>query len=200
MIVQSAKDPNSALNLPESHKPQFASKFSDPNDPIHNGSLVTLLSNGKIVLPQNSGRRGGGGLIGGIVGSVVAGRGGAQGGLGRGGMRGGLGGGLGRGLGGRLSGSGEAHIGHSDVSASSSSNAAVSRHEQRQNDGIAGTGIVGPIGLLKKAKDKRIMRGGVLYLMIVPLPTSEEIKTAEAQVKAMPQMETVEKEQSSDTT
>ena len=51
-MPQAAGDPNSALNLPESHKPQFASKFSDPNDPIHNGSIVTLLSGGKIVMGQ----------------------------------------------------------------------------------------------------------------------------------------------------
>ena len=82
--LYAANAPNSALSMPEHRKPSFASRFSDPNDPVHNGSLVTLLTGGKVVLggrkaerrearrDARAERRGAGGLGG--IGEVRRGR------------------------------------------------------------------------------------------------------------------------------
>jgi hypothetical protein len=44
--------PESNLALPADQKPQFASWLSDPNDPRNNGSMITLLTGGKVNLVE----------------------------------------------------------------------------------------------------------------------------------------------------
>jgi hypothetical protein len=44
--------PDSSLALPTDQKPKFASWLSDPNDPRNNGSLITLLTGGKVNLVE----------------------------------------------------------------------------------------------------------------------------------------------------
>lgn len=43
---------DTSLTLPDEHKPQFASWLSDPNDPRNNGSMITLLTGGKVNIVQ----------------------------------------------------------------------------------------------------------------------------------------------------
>ncbi|MCJ1390211.1 hypothetical protein MMC18_003069 [Xylographa bjoerkii] len=43
----SARSPDSSLKFSSEIQPKFASRFSDPNDPISNGSLIALITNEK---------------------------------------------------------------------------------------------------------------------------------------------------------
>ena len=52
MFDQMKNHPESNLALPADQKPQFASWLSDPNDPRNNGSLITLLTGGKVNLVE----------------------------------------------------------------------------------------------------------------------------------------------------
>lgn len=54
---QAARSPNSALALSEDRKPCFASEYSDPNNSVHKGLLVTLLTVGKVLLGQGKAER-----------------------------------------------------------------------------------------------------------------------------------------------
>ncbi|KAG8530892.1 uncharacterized protein KY384_004249 [Bacidia gigantensis] len=55
--VFAANNPDSQLNAPAEQAPKFASRFSDPNDPVHNGSLLTLVTGGKVNLSARKNER-----------------------------------------------------------------------------------------------------------------------------------------------
>ncbi|KAK0661822.1 hypothetical protein DIS24_g2408 [Lasiodiplodia hormozganensis] len=222
-----AENPDSSLIK---QKPEFASSWADPNHPAYQGSLVTLVSGGKISTPQRGGRgisgalsgaassRGSresqnqdhtsrGGFLGGR-GGFLSGRGGGGLGMGRGGggLGMGRGGGLGRGRGGFLGGRGllgrQSSRGHQEYDDGRSppsgydatysyagegdlrgGETAPRRGQQQQQlsggrPGLAGrTGRPNIIGTVRKA-----LQQDVLYLMIVNMPTDEEMAQAQAQL------------------
>ncbi|KAJ9410548.1 hypothetical protein DTO045G8_1454 [Paecilomyces variotii] len=150
--------------LAQGPKPTFTSRYADPNHPANSGSIVSLLTGGYINPPS----LGGGGLGGG------GGRG-LRRGLGSGGGFGGgrgLGGGFGGGGfgGGRRPGGGLGGL----TSLGGVGGGGQGRGLGGGSGGLGGLGgSGGPIGLVKKTLKKN-----VLYLMIVNMPTDEEMEEA----------------------
>ncbi|KAG9693468.1 hypothetical protein KCU95_g6331, partial [Aureobasidium melanogenum] len=157
-----AKDnPDSALAA--GPKPEFASRFADPSHPANNGSLVALLSGGAIQMPERNNMLGGrGGPLDGlgslhgapfdhnaISGRVMSSRGP-----------------LGRGLGGLF----EVAQPHTRPSNSS-------RGMQQSSGALRGGrsgSSAGPLGLVQK-----VMKKDVLYLLIVDMPSDDELAAAQ---------------------
>ncbi|KAF2500772.1 hypothetical protein BU16DRAFT_502823 [Lophium mytilinum] len=157
-------DANPESRLAVQERPKFASVYSDPGNPASSGDLLALVSKGKMKMPS----RGGGG------------------GFGSGGL-GGRGGGLGALVGevvGAVSGKGrsgeEQHESPNHVvSQGGVLGVGGGRGGRRDQGGLLGTGVgkevvgAGPLGAVK-----RVMRQDVLYLLIVDLPSDQEIAEA----------------------
>ncbi|KAH0351854.1 hypothetical protein KCU81_g2108, partial [Aureobasidium melanogenum] len=157
-----AKDnPDSALAA--GPKPEFASRFADPSHPANNGSLVALLSGGAIQIPERNDMLGGrGGPLGGrgslhgarFDRNAISGRGMSSRGP------------LGRGLGGLF----EVAQPHTRPSNSS-------RRMQQSSGALRGGrsgSSAGPLGIVQK-----VMKKDVLYLLIVDMPSDEELAAAQ---------------------
>ncbi|MCJ1376287.1 hypothetical protein MMC20_007529 [Loxospora ochrophaea] len=72
-----AKNPNSSLSV--APEPKFTSRYSDPNHPASNGNLISLVTGGYVnpEIRRGDRRRGGGGpigLIAGVVGEALKGK------------------------------------------------------------------------------------------------------------------------------
>ncbi|KAL0260374.1 hypothetical protein SLS55_004060 [Diplodia seriata] len=201
-----AENPDSSLIK---QKPEFASSWADPSHPAYQGTLVTLVSGGKVP-PRQRGVRG----LAGVLGGAVSARGGREGQYqsseGRGGLLGGRGplaaraGAAGRGREGLLGsrgllgrGTAQGQEDYYDRRSPSpgygSTNAYAgeqgyyednSRNRQQSSRGGSGVAARGGrttiIGTVKKA-----LRQDVLYLMIVNLPTDEEMARAQAQLEEL---------------
>ncbi|KAK6001229.1 hypothetical protein QM012_002560 [Aureobasidium pullulans] len=155
------ENPDSALAA--GPKPEFASRFADPSHPANSGSLVALLSGGAIQMPDRGIMLGGhGGYLGGR-GNLGAARFDRNAGFGRG-----LGsqGPLGRGLTGRFD-SAQAQA------SSSNANRGVQRGLQASR-GSRGGSSAGPLGIVQK-----VMKKDVLYLLIVDMPSNDELAAAQ---------------------
>ncbi|KAJ9209379.1 hypothetical protein DTO166G4_9008 [Paecilomyces variotii] len=179
------KNPDNTLA--QGPKPTFTSRYADPNHPANSGSIVSLLTGGYINPPSLGGGGGrglggsgrGGGLGGGGRGSGGGLGGGGGRGLGRGlGSGGGFGGG--RGLGGGFGGGGFGggrRLGGGLGGLTSLGGVGGGGQGRGLGGGSGGLGGLGgsggPIGLVKKTLKKNI-----LYLMIVNMPTDEEMKEA----------------------
>ncbi|KAF9639708.1 hypothetical protein BFW01_g11514 [Lasiodiplodia theobromae] len=211
-----AENPDSSLIK---QKPEFASSWADPNHPAYQGSLVTLVSGGKISTPQR-GARGISGALSGAASSrgsrdsqnqdhasrsgFLGGRGGFLSGRGGGGLGMGRGGGLGRGRGGFLGGRGllgrqasrghqeyddgrsppsgygatDAYAGEGDLRGGETAPIRGQQQPSGGRPGLAGrTGRPNIIGTVRKA-----LQQDVMYLMIVNMPTDEEMAQAQAQL------------------
>ncbi|KAJ9350712.1 hypothetical protein C8Q69DRAFT_439193 [Paecilomyces variotii] len=187
---------NPGNTLAQGPKPTFTSRYADPNHPANSGSIVSLLTGGYINPPSLGGGGGrglggsgqGGGLGGGggrVSGGGLGGGGGRGlgGGLGNGGgfgsgrgLGGGFGGGGGRGLGGGLGGGGGFGGGRGlgGGLGGLTSLRGLGGGLGGGSGGLGGLGgSGGPIGLVKKTLKKN-----VLYLMIVNMPTDEEMEEA----------------------
>lgn len=172
--------------LAQGPKPKFTSRYADPNHPAASGDLVALVTGGHASSRSLRGG-GGGGLRGGLGrggqvherrGLLGAGPGG--GGRDRGGILGG-GGGLGRGghllgggrrrrRGGFVDGRGP-YAGGEYAGEEWNEGDAYSRHEGARAGGSrrarGNGGLVGGI--------KKVLQQDVLYLLVVNLPTAEEL-------------------------
>lgn len=189
-----ADNPDSSLIK---QKPEFASALADPTHPAYQGNLVTLVSGGKIP-PRERGLRGLAGAVGGAMGS----RGGreepsSRGGFGRGGPLFGRGD-VSRGREGLLGGRGLLGRGFPSggqgqhLESPSSSREASGKHPEsegyahqtgrqellgRGRGRGAGRGRTTIVGTVKKA-----LQQDVLYLMVVNLPTDDEMAQAQVQL------------------
>ncbi|KAH0037859.1 hypothetical protein KCU78_g1597, partial [Aureobasidium melanogenum] len=157
-----AKDnPNSALAA--GPKPEFASRFADPSHPANSGSLVALLSGGTIQIPERSTMSGGrDGTFGGR-GNLTAARF-DRNAISRQGMS--SRGSLGRGLGGLF-----------DVARPQNSPSNTYRgiqHNPGASRGGRGGSNAGPLGMVQK-----VMKKDVLYLLIVDMPSDDELTAAQ---------------------
>lgn len=179
MIGFQAKDnPNSALAA--GPKPEFASRFADPSHPANSGSLVALLSGGAVQMPERNNMLGGrGGGFGGRGNSnaarfdrnAISGRGMSSRGP------------LGRGLGGLF-----------EIASSQNSPPNTDRGMRQSlvaSRGGRGGSAAGPLGIVQKVMKKvrrtpahcvdtsLTMAQDVLYLLIVDMPSDEELAAAQ---------------------
>ncbi|RDL37720.1 uncharacterized protein BP5553_05153 [Venustampulla echinocandica] len=168
------KNPD-APEVLKGQKQTFKSRYADPNHAANSGSLVSLVTGGKINPPSLGG--GGGGGFG-------RGGGGMGGGFGRGGGGGGMGGGFG-GFGGGRGGSGQ------QQQFSGNGNASPDEHQQQvpnnssNRGGMGGSGRGGFMGMSGFGGGgsnpiAKLLKKDVLYLMVVNMPSAEEIAQAEA--------------------
>ncbi|KAL2012543.1 hypothetical protein VTN00DRAFT_68 [Thermoascus crustaceus] len=185
-----SKHPDNTLS--KGPKPTFTSRYADPDHPASSGSLISLVTGGYINPPPLGGGMGGRGL----------GRGFGDGESGRGGLLGrGIGGGApGRGLGGGGRSSGRREQGLGALGALGGGLRKSLGQESRDSQGgrlgagfggsspgrgIAGGnpglgrlgGNCGPLGGIKK-----MLKKNVLYLMIVNMPTEQEMAEAQQAV------------------
>ncbi|KAI9698762.1 MAG: hypothetical protein M1836_003872 [Candelina mexicana] len=132
--------------------PKFASRYSDPNHPANSGSIIALASGGKTVPPRRNDGRRSGGPLG-LAKAVVSAAGGRSQSEGEAGASGGRRGGLG----------GDLNHG---------------RGSRRCSSGRSkGPLDLGPIGMVK-----RVMKQDVLYLMVVNMPSEQEMEAAMAEM------------------
>ncbi|KAI0130458.1 hypothetical protein BJ170DRAFT_315774 [Xylariales sp. AK1849] len=186
------KNPDSLL-ANQTQKPEFSSRYADPNHPANSGSLIALVTGGYVNPPPL-----GGGYLNDQSGAGFGGRrgGGLGGGFGgdRGfGLRGnvGFGGARGLGLGSNVAGSGRG-FGFGNAASGTQQGSPTGNRRQAQeghrgglaaqSSGIAGFGglrggLGGPPVLLKK-----LMKKDVLYLMVVNMPSQQELDGAAAAI------------------
>ncbi|KAI5271056.1 hypothetical protein E4T47_05627 [Aureobasidium subglaciale] len=157
------KNPDSTLAA--GPKPKFSSRFADPSHPVNSGSLVALISGGAIQLPART--MGGRGGRGSGSGSIISTR-----------FDHGSGGRFDRGTSGvPRRRSGENDRDNTVGTGLSNGTAGSSRVAQGGLGGIlggSGGANPGPLGLVQKA-----MKKDVLYLLIVDMPTAEELAAAQ---------------------
>jgi len=176
-----AKHPESSL-ASQTPKSTFTSRYADPNHPASSGSFISLITGGHVNPPP---MMRGGGFGGGFGGGRGAGFGGGLGG----GRGGGLGG-LGAVLGGRGGVSQDQMVagyggprGQMGAEFGGMGRGYYSENGQmgvRYGGVGTGIGFGGPAPLLKK-----VLKKDVLYLMIVNMPSEEELAAAMAEIEKM---------------
>ncbi|KAI5197063.1 hypothetical protein AUEXF2481DRAFT_91290 [Aureobasidium subglaciale EXF-2481] len=157
------KNPDSTLTA--GPKPKFSSRFADPSHPVNSGSLVALISGGAIQLPERTMGGRGGQRFG--SGSMISTR-------------------FDRDFGGRFDrGSSRVlrrrfdEVDQDDTVGTGLSNGAASSSRVARGGlggirGGRGGANSGPLGLVQK-----VMKKDVLYLLIVDMPTDEELAAAQ---------------------
>ncbi|KAI9736969.1 MAG: hypothetical protein M1834_000558 [Cirrosporium novae-zelandiae] len=174
-----SKNPDSKLVV--GPKPTFTSRYSDPNNPSNSGDMLALLTGGKLSMPQRGGFGGGVGGFGGRGTGV----GGGLGGLGGGRMAMAYGGGMGdRGM---LMGRGRMNQQQDPNQQYPNQQYPNQQYPNQQppnqmgglGGGMLGGSRVGLGGTMLLGNGiKRILKHHVLYLLIVNMPTEEEMAEA----------------------
>ncbi|KAF7867504.1 uncharacterized protein EAF02_009695 [Botrytis sinoallii] len=165
-----AQNPNSFLST--GPKEKFTSRYADPNHPASSGNPWSLVTGGKFNPPMGK--------------DLMAARMGGQGFGGRGGGLGGLGavfGGERSYSGGRQAQSG-GRIGlQREGSGEQQQQGSNPRGGNRLGGGLGGFGGFGGPDIVTKGV-KKILGNNILYLVVVNMPSDEEIATASAQIRS----------------